>query len=462
LNDNVNKNIILLVSTLGAFWAPFITSSVNIALPYIGRDFAIGSSMLNWVTSSTILAIAIFILPVGKLSDLLGRRKIMFVGTLILTVSSLFCGIAQSITFLLFSRVFQGIGSAMISISVISIVCSVFPPKERGKALGINVACTYIGLSLGPIIGGAIITYTSWRGIFLFSLPIGVILSLLLFNILSDDEQREGKESFDGKGSILYGLSIFMIIFGLSNLLLHPWSKYILLLGIASIFLFIYIEDKVQNPILNVNVLKSNRVLIFSSLASMINYSSTFAISYLMSLYLQLVKHLDPSTAGMVLLTQPALQALLSPLAGRLSDKVAPQILASIGMAFITLGLLLFSFFDKNTSVFVIILLLGMIGVGFALFSSPNTNAIMTSVDKQYFGVASGIIGTARTVGQSFSMSLTALISSIFLGNAQLTDKTIPGFLMSFKTSFIILAILCLFGVFASLARGKSSSKNLV
>ena len=460
MNTNVNRKIILLISTLGAFWAPFITSSVNIALPHIGRDLAIGSSLLNWITSSTILAIAIFILPVGKLSDLLGRRKIMLLGTLILTGSSLFCSIAQSINFLLFSRVLQGIGSSMISISIISIVCSVFPPKERGKALGLNVACTYIGLSLGPIIGGAIISYTSWRGIFLFSLPIGIILSLLLWSILSDDEPCKENETFDIKGSILYGLTIFMIIFGLSNLLLQPWSKYILLLGIASVFLFIYVESKVQYPILNVSVLKSNRVLIFSSLASMINYSSTFAIGYLLSLYLQLVKNLEPGIAGMILLTQPALQSLLSPLAGRLSDKIAPQILASMGMALITVGLLLFSFFNETTSTIVIIILLGMVGVGFALFSSPNTNAIMTSVDKQYYGVASGIIGTARTVGQSFSMSLTALISSIFLGNAQLTREAIPGFLMSFNVTFIILAFLCLLGVFASLARGRTEIGN--
>lgn len=460
MNDNSIRKIILLISTLGAFWAPFITSSVNIALPYMASDLNIGSSMLNWVTSSTILSIAIFILPVGKLSDLLGRRKIMLIGTIILSISSLFCGLAQSISFLLFFRVLQGLGSAMISTSVISIVCSAFPPKERGKALGMNVACTYIGLSLGPIIGGIIITYTSWRGIFLFSMPIGFILTILLFKILSFDEIREDQEKFDSKGAILYGTSIFMIIFGLSNLLLHSWSKYIFLFGLSILVLFIYFETKTSNPILNVKVLKSNRVLVFSSLASLINYSSTFALSYLMSLYLQLVQHLNPSTAGMILLTQPAIQALLSPFAGRLSDKVAPQILASTGMGLITCGLLFISFFSQTTHIFVIIILLGMVGIGYALFSSPNTNAIMTSVDKEYYGVASGIIGTARTVGQSFSMSLTALISSIFLGNAKLTAATIPQFLMSFKTSFIILAILCLLGIFASLARGSNSPEE--
>lgn len=289
MTEATNKKIILLISTLGAFWAPFITSSINIALPYLGSDLNLGSSMINWVTSSTILSIAIFILPVGKLSDIVDRRRIMLLGTILLTLSSLLCAIAQSIYLLLFARVIQGAGSAMISTSVISILCAAYPPKERGRVLGMNVASTYIGLSAGPIIGGYIITYTSWRGIFLFSVPLGLVLTLLLARWLFTDKIVEcidpKKETFDIKGSILYGISIFMIIFGLSNLLLYPLSKYVLVFGFLFILAFVYFESKTSNPILNVTVLKSNRILIFSSLASLINYSSSFAISYLLSLY---------------------------------------------------------------------------------------------------------------------------------------------------------------------------------
>ncbi|MFZ7121450.1 MAG: MFS transporter [Eubacteriaceae bacterium] len=449
------KTIIIIVTTLGAFWAPFITSSINIALPYIGNELNISSSLLNWITSSTILTIAVFILPMGKISDMVGKRNIMFLGTIILTIASFICAISQTIVLLLFGRIFQGIGNAMIATSVVSMISSAFSPGERGKVLGINVACTYIGLSLGPIIGGFIISFTSWRGIFIFSLPIGILLIILLSRIKEEIEFSNLKK-FDMSGALLYGLSIFLLIFGLSNLLIYSYSKFMLILGLILLLVFIYFEKNTKNPILDITHFKKNRVLIFSSLASLINYSSTFAISYLMSLYLQLIMNLDPSTAGMILLIQPAFQAILSPLAGRLSDKVQPQILASCGMGLITIGLILFSLLNNSTSIIMIILIFALVGIGYAFFSSPNTNAIMTSVDKEFYGIASGILGTARTVGQSFSMSLSALITSFFLGNQIITTSTLPLLLNSIKTTFIVLSFLCLLGIFASLARGKN------
>ncbi|MFZ7131598.1 MAG: MFS transporter [Eubacteriales bacterium] len=455
MDYKTKRKTILFISTLGAFWAPFITSSINIALPDIASDLSLGSALLNWIPSSTILAIAVFILPSGKIADTIGRRKMMLWGVIILTLSSFFCAISQSIYFLLFFRVIQGVGNAMIATSVISIVSSAFPAGERGKALGLNVASTYIGLSTGPIIGGFIINAISWRGIFMISLPFGIILTILLMQ-LKEDWKSEDSSAFDIKGTLLYGVGIFCTIFGFSNIVTFNWSKFILLLGFILLILFILIEKRIKNPILNINLFNNNKILLFSSLASLINYSSSYAISYLLSLYLQLVLGLDPSFSGLVLLAQPAMQALLSPLAGRLSDTIAPQVLASSGMGLITIGLLCFVFLDINTPVIFIVILLAIIGIGFALFSSPNTNAIMGSVSKEYYGIASGILGTSRTIGQSLSMSMTALIASIFLGNAALSPSTIPQFLTSLKTTFFVLSMLCLLGVFASLARGKN------
>ncbi|RBP70161.1 MFS transporter [Alkalibaculum bacchi] len=455
---NDNKKIILIISILGALWTPFITTSVNIALPHMGTYLKIGSSLVNWITSSTILAIAMFTLPMGKLSDMIGRKKLMLIGAIISTISTFMCALSQSIYFLLVFRVLQGIGCAMISTAVVSIVCAAYPPNERGKALGINAACVYIGLSAGPIIGGGILSFTSWRGIFLFPIPLGLLLIFLLIKVFrTDDIIDKSQSKFDLKGTGLYGISIFLIIFSLSNLLLRNWSKYTLILGILMLCTFVYFESKVSFPIIDIKLMKGNRVLIFSSLAALINYSSTYAISYLMSLYLQVAQWIEPGTVGLILLTQPAIQATLSPFAGRLSDKISSQVLASIGMCVITLVLFGFSLFNQNTPIALVVFLLALVGAGFAFFSSPNTNSIMSSVDKTHHGVASGILGTSRTVGQSFSMSLTALITSIFMGNEQIGTETILQFIQSFKVTFAILAFLCLLGVFASLARGKKA-----
>lgn len=455
---NDNKKIILLISVLGALWTPFITTSVNIALPYMGAYFKIGSSLVNWISSSTILAIAIFTLPMGKLSDMIGRKKLMLIGAIISWISTLICAFSPSIYFLLFFRVLQGIGCAMISTTVVSIVCAAYPPNERGKALGVNVACVYIGLSAGPIISGSILSFTNWRGIFLFPLPLGLLLIFLLLKVLrTDDITDKSQSKFDLKGASLYGISIFLIIFSLSNLLLHHWSKYTLLLGTLMLLTFIYMESKIHHPIIDVTLIRGNRVLIFSSLAALINYSSTYAISYLMSIYLQVGQWIEPAAVGLILLTQPAVQAFLSPFAGRLSDKIPSQVLASIGMSIIALVLFGFSLFNPNTPIALVVFLLALVGAGFAFFSSPNTNSIMSSVDKSHHGVASGILGTSRTVGQSFSMSLTALITSIFMGNEQISTETVLPFMQSFKVTFAILAFLCLLGVFASLARGKKA-----
>ena len=458
---NNNRKVILLISILGAMWTPFITTSINIALPYISTDLQISSSLVTWITSTTVLAIAMFALPMGKLSDMIGRKKLMLIGAVISTISTLFCALAQSIAFLLLFRLFQGIGCAMISTAVVSIVCAAYPPNERGKALGINSACVYIGLSAGPIIGGTILSFTHWRGIFFFPIPIGLFLIFLLMNsIRSGDIIDEPKSTFDLKGASLFGISIFLIIFSLSNLLLYYWSKYTLLLGILMLFALTYIEGKISSPILDVNLMKGNRVLIFSSLAALINYSSTYAISYLMSLYLQVAQQIVPGTVGIILLTQPAVQATLSPLTGRLSDRISPQILASVGMSIIVAVLFGFSFFSPNTPIFLIVFLLALVGVGFAFFGSPNTNSIMSSVDKRHHGVASGILSTSRTIGQSFSMALTGLITSIFMGSKRISIETASDFMQTFKVTFAILSFLCLLGVFASLARGKEKTAS--
>ena len=226
-------------------------------------------------------------------------------------------------------------------------------------------------------------------------------------------------------------------------------------LGLSGILVFVRWEAKTKNPVLNINLFRRNTTFAFSNLAALINYSATFAITFLLSLYLQHIKGFNPQTAGLILVAQPVVMTVLSPLAGRLSDKIEPRIVSSIGMALSFVGLSLLGFISDNTTLPYIIGILIILGFGFALFSSPNTNAIMSSVEKKFYGVASGILGTMRLTGQMLSMGIVMILLAVYMGRVQITPEYYPSFLISVRVAFIVFAALCFGGIFASLARGK-------
>jgi EmrB/QacA subfamily drug resistance transporter len=448
------KRVSLIILTLPSFLTPFAVSSVNIALPSIGREFAMDAISLSWVPSAYILSSATLLVPFGRVADLYGRKKIFSYGILIYTVSSLFLALSYSAEMVIGFRVIQGIGAAMIFAPAVAILTSVFPAEERGKALGINVAAVYSGLSLGPVVGGFLTQHFGWRSLFIFNIPFGLMILFLTFWKLKG-EWVEGKgERFDFIGAAVYGLTLISIMYGFS--LLPGITGYgFILIGILGIFVLIKWETKVKHPLLNVDLFRKNAVFAFSNLAALINYSATFAVSFLLSLYLQYTKGLTPQEAGLILIAQPVLQAFCSPIAGRWSDRVEPRRVASFGMALTAVGLFSFVFLSEQTTVGFIILNLLLLGLGFGLFSSPNTNAVMSSVDKRFYGVASATLGTMRMIGQMFSMGIAMLIFSIYIGKIQIAPQHYALFLKSVRTAFIVFAILCLGGIFASLARGK-------
>ncbi len=454
MSDQNIKKKILLSCTLGAFIAPYMISAINVAIPPIGREFQLSTTTMNWIVLSLSLFMAVFILPFGKLADIYGRKKLLLLGISIFTLASLFCGLSINVIMLIAFRILQGTSAGMISVTSISLLSSAYSREERGKALGINVAATYIGLSSGPFLGGFLTQYLGWRSVFFLVVPLGITLIILLSSFKQDWIDAEG-EKFDFQGSLIYSSGLFGVVGGLS-LIHHFLGLPMVFSGCILIALFLFYEKRVKIPILDVNLLKTNRVLFFSSLAALINYSATFVISYLLSLYLQYVKGLEPQQAGLVLIAQPFMQALFSPLAGSISDRLDPQIVASFGMAITTIGLGLLIFLGGNSSLLYIIFALFIVGFGFAFFSSPNTNAVMNSVKRRYYGVASGVLGSARTVGQALSMSITSLVMIIYMGNISISRDYHPGFLESVKVTFVILTILCFLGIFASIARGKT------
>lgn len=454
VDDSVNKRAALLVATLGSFLTPFMGSSINIALPTIGNELAMDAISLGWVATAYLLSAAMFLVPFGRLADIYGRKRIFTYGILTYTVAAILSAMATSPTMLISSRVLQGVGGAMIFSTGVAILTSVFPAEERGKALGINVAAVYTGLSLGPFLGGFLTQHFGWRSIFVANIPLALVIIAFIFWKLKGEWAEAKGEKFDITGSVIYSLMLLATMYGFT-LLPEMSGAWLILVGAVGVVAFVKWEMKVESPVLNLGLFKNNPVFALSNLAALINYSATFAVGFLLSLYLQYIKGLSPQNAGLVLVAAPIVQAVFSPLAGRLSDRIEPRIVASTGMALVVIGLFLFTFLDQETSLGFIVASLVLLGFGFALFSSPNTNAVMSSVEKRFYGVASGTLATMRQVGMTFSMGMAMLLFAIFIGRVQITPEYHPLFLKSVNLAFIIFTALCFGGIFASLARGK-------
>jgi EmrB/QacA subfamily drug resistance transporter len=459
LSNKELKRAALTVAIFASFLTPFLGSAINIALPSIGKEFQANAIALSWVATAYLLSAAIFLVPFGRAADIIGRKKVFVIGLILITTSSLFCAISTSIIWLIASRVFQAIGSSMLFGTGMAIITSVFPKEERGKAMGIIVSSVYVGLSVGPFVGGLMTEYLGWRSIFYVIVPLGIAVIYISIKKLKGEWADAKGEKFDWIGSIIYGIALFLIIYGFSELP-EKIGFVTSISGLIILFVFIWWEGKVKDPVFDLNLFRKNVTFRYSNLAALINYSATFAVAFLLSLYLQYNKGMNARDAGIVLVIQPIVMAVLSPYFGKLSDKIDAGKIASTGMAFSTLGIVLLVFLNDQSSIVYILATLVLLGLGFAMFSSPNTNAIMSSVDKKYYGIASGSVGTMRLVGQMFSMGITMLLFSVFIGKVEIIPEYYSQFLTSMKTAFIIFAVLCFFGIFASLARGKINMNN--
>jgi MFS family permease len=350
-------------------------------------------------------------------------------------------------------RVVQGIASAAMFATSSAILSSAYPPGERGRVLGVNVSAVYTGLAVGPFVGGFLTQNFGWRSVFVAGAALGAVAVVAALQLKQEWAEARG-EPFDWIGSIIYGASIALAMYGLSRLPALEGSV-LLAAGLAGFVLFLGWTNRAKAPILNLTLFRNNRAFTFSSLAALINYLATTAVTFLLSLYLQYLKGLSPQQAGALLVAQPIMMAIFSPFAGRLSDRIESRIVASAGMGLTAIGLVMLAFLTAETSLVYIVAALLLLGLGFGLFSSPNMNAIMGSVDKRLYGVASALLATMRTLGQMLSLGLTLLAFSVIIGPVAITAPYYPAFLASAKLIFAISAALCVLGIFASLARGK-------
>jgi len=447
----------LSITSVSSFISAFSGSAFTLAAPSMAFELNIGTAELSWIMTIYILATAMLQIPFGKIADNYGRKKIYLIGSIIFTIAALVLAFMNSASMIIVMRFIQGVGGALIFATGTAILTSVFPPDKKGLAFGINIGSVYLGLTVGPSLGGFLTDFLGWRSIFYSIVPFGVILAFLVAFVLKGEWKNEKKEKFDWIGSITYIITLFLLLYGFRSLPKN-YGFYLIGSSILVLVFFIFWEWKIKYPILQLRLFKNNRFFSFANLAAFTYYTATAATTFILSLYLQDIRNYTPIIAGLILLARPIFQAILSPIGGMLSDKIQHRIITTIGISIGLVGLLLLVFLQSTSPLILVILSLIFGGIGFGLFSSPNANSIMSAVSKKDYGVASALIGTMRTVGQTISLGLVTLLFALILGDL---GPLSPGydslFLKSTQIAFIIFVGMGVFGLIFSFFRGKNN-----
>lgn len=445
-NNNITNQPILVSLMAAALLPTFLSSSVNVALPEIGKEFFMSAEYLSWISTAYLLAAAVFLVPFGRAADIYGRKRIFLLGNMVLTASSFLCVFTRAGWQLIILRILQGIGGCMLSSTGVAIVSSVYPSGERGKALGMLGITSYVGMSAGPTLGGILTEHFGWRSIFIGCALLGLIILFIVIKYMKAEWTEAKGDRFDVGGTLIYCISLILLLCGFT-FLKQTCGIILLIMGIVGIVLFVIWSSKIKSPVVNLSLFKGNYIFVFSTIAALINYGIIFVVSYILSLYLQYIIGLSPQYAGIVLITQPLLQAVFSPIAGKLSDRMESRKVAGIGMALNCIGLILLIFIGEHTSFVYIIIGLILEGLGCAFFISPNQNTVMNSVEKQSYGLASGILATMRFIGQMICMAIATMCITAYIGNRQIISILFPNFLKSIHLTFIIMMALGILGI---------------
>ena len=449
---------VIILASIASFVVAYISAAPAVALPAMAKQFALSNILQNWVVNAFLFSVAIFAVPLGSFSSKIGIKKSFIIGNIIFLLGSIVSTLAFSDWSLLLFRAFQGIGAALIYTTVMSIVNLAVPEKIRGKALGIVVAFVYIGLAIAPVIGGVLSYNFGWPSIFYISIPF-VLITILITQLKLKDEWVLSKgEKFDSKGSILWAIAILLFIYGFT--IINQFNGIIMvIIGLCLIIGFGIWELKAKSPVYDVKVFKDKKFT-SSNIASIISYIATFVVTYILNYHMQYILGMDSQSAGLFLIITPLTMAVVSPFAGKLSDKFNPQKLAAIGMVFVTVSLLILCFLTKDTPMYIIILSMLIQGIGFGIFSSPNTNIIMSSVPPKDTPTASISVTVMRVVGQTMSLAILTIVFAMIMGNVPIIPEYYGLLSFSSQVTCMISVILCIIAIYASLV-GVRSAKNL-
>ena len=467
------KWIVLIVASVGSLMGPLDSTIVSVSMPSISDALQMDYAQTLWVPTAYLVTIASILLIIGRVSDIFGKKKIYISGFAIFAVGSLLCSLAQSGEQLISFRVIQGIGASFIMTSGTALVSAAFPPGEQGRALGLNVMAVYLGLAIGPPLGGILTQSFGWHSIFLVNVPIAIITIALAVWKLNECEILDKKVSFDISGAIAFAVGLITILLGLTLGNTDGWLSanvlILVIISIVSFVMFIRIEQKKgENGLFDLRLFTKNRLFAAANFSAFLNYTAYYGSTFVISFYLQRVLGIDIGTTGLILLAMPLIMCIISPISGSLSDKVGSRTLATLGMIIMAVGLFLISTLDMNTSIAIVVIYLVILGIGMGMFSSPNTSAVMKSVRKDKTGVASGMLSTMRTVGQSPSLVLmgsvmaivtsSALVSSVFMGGSSSVDNA--EFITGMSAALKVSALIALIGAASSTLRGKVETET--
>jgi MFS family permease len=448
---------VVLVSFLTSFFAVFLSAGIVIGVPSIATEFAMSNVVQNWIITIALLVVAVFTLPAGQISGKFGVKKSLVAGVLVFLIASIGACLAFSTESFLFFRVIQGIGGAFSNVSAMAMVVQAIKPQNRGKALGFTVTGVYLAGSLSPVICGFLVYNLGWRSMFYFVVPFLVLcIALMIWKIPGDWKTYED-DKIDKVGYLIYGIGILLFIYGFTSLM-TAIGKICVLLGFILLIVFGYYETKVNTPAFNMKLFK-NMKFTSSNIAALCSYLAVAALTTILNYHFQYVKGWNAQMSGLILIITPIIMAFMAPNSGKLSDRIHPQKLAAIGMSIATLALLILIFLDANTPIYIIVIAMVLQGIGMGLFTSPNTNAIMSSVPPNETPNASAAQSAMRTIGQTMSLGLLTLIFAWIMGSLKLSSQYKGMIVQSSQIVCIICTIICIIAIFASLVGIKSKDE---
>jgi MFS family permease len=468
------RALILLVICASSFMNSFMTNSINLAIPAMSAEFTMTATSSSWVVSTFLLTMAALCVPFGRISDLTSHRVIYLVGLAAFAITSLLTIFSWSEASLLTFRVLSGCSAALIFSSNTPILLAAYPREQTGRAMGYMVTGVYLGLATGPVLGGVMTGTLGWPSIFILAAIADALCFVFGVAIVprnngeinkqtagTNDTRADmatGASRFDPAGSVLFVAVIVCLVVGFSTFTQSWVGKALVVVSIVLFAIFVFVELHAKSPAINIRFFLHNKNYTCSNFAALLNYGATYALTYLMSTYLQVVQGFSASIAGIILISQPICMAAVSPVMGRLSDKHSPYILATIGMSICAVSILLFCFIGVSTPLPVVIIGLVLMGVGVGTFSSPNNNAIMSTVNPKDNGVASSLLNTMRAVGQSFSLAIITLISSINLGSESFSSASPTQMVGATRICFIVFIVISACAILLSVQRKSAST----